>query len=107
MEQAESYQYDDGFDQSTSPLESVDSNTTPGTEYSPPFSPIPKSAVVDDARLVARAKLARLSLEEKVGALHPVAGNGRLTPQGFPPHGGGFLEDEGDTFEGNPGYQDE
>ena len=70
MEQMDSYQYDDGLDQSTSPLESVGSNTTPGTEYSPPFSPIPKRAAIDDARVVARAKLARLSLEEKVGTLY-------------------------------------
>ena len=64
MEQVESHQYEDGF----GPSMSDDSNTTPGTEYSPLFSPIPKSAVIDDARLVARTKLARLTLEEKVSS---------------------------------------
>lgn len=66
MDQVELNQYDDGMDPNASPLESIDSNTTPGTEYSPPFSPVPKSALMHDARLDTRAKLARLNLEEKV-----------------------------------------
>ena len=70
MEQVESHQYEDGFGAGMSSLESDDSNTTPGTEYSPLFSPIPKSAVINDARLVARTKLARLTLEEKVSNLN-------------------------------------
>ncbi|KAI1251843.1 hypothetical protein MGN70_006413 [Eutypa lata] len=69
MDQVELNQYDDGMDPNASPLESIDSNTTPGTEYSPPFSPVPKSALIHDARLDARAKLARLDLEEKVSLL--------------------------------------
>ncbi len=69
MEHVELHQYDDGIVPNASPLESVDSNTTPGTDYSPPFSPVPKRSVIDNARLTARAKLARLNLEEKVGVL--------------------------------------
>ncbi|RYP75171.1 hypothetical protein DL770_007479 [Monosporascus sp. CRB-9-2] len=37
-------QYDDGIDPTASPFESFDSNTTPDTEYSPPFSPVSKDA---------------------------------------------------------------
>ena len=70
MEQVESQQYEDGFGPGMSSVESDDSNTTPGTEYSPLFSPIPKRAVIDDARLVARAKLAPLTLKEKVSSLN-------------------------------------
>ncbi|RYP44424.1 hypothetical protein DL768_009096 [Monosporascus sp. mg162] len=66
MERAvSSDQYDDGIDPTASPLESFDSNTTPDTEYSPPFSPVSKKASLNDARWLARTKLARLTLEEK------------------------------------------
>ncbi|KAK7757897.1 hypothetical protein SLS62_000275 [Diatrype stigma] len=69
MDQVELHQYDDGVDRNASPFESIDSNTTPGTEYSPPFSPVPKGALINNPRLDARAKLARLNLEEKVSLL--------------------------------------
>lgn len=69
MERVELHPYDDGIDPVASPMESFGSNTTPGTEYSPPFSPVTKEAVIKKARLVARAKLSQLTLEEKVSVL--------------------------------------
>ncbi|KAI0008154.1 glycoside hydrolase family 3 protein [Xylariaceae sp. FL0662B] len=68
MEPLRGHQYD-GVDSNTSPLESVGSNTTPGTEFSSPDSPIPKRAIIKDSRHSARQKLARLTLEEKVSLL--------------------------------------
>ncbi|KAI1761806.1 glycoside hydrolase family 3 protein [Hypoxylon sp. FL1150] len=68
MEHIEDQQYD-GMDSNASPFESVDSNTTPNTEFSPPGSPFPKSCLLKDCRLQARQKLARLTLEEKVSLL--------------------------------------
>ncbi|KAI1497186.1 glycosyl hydrolase family 3 N terminal domain-containing protein [Biscogniauxia marginata] len=68
MEHIEDTQFD-GIDSSVSPLESVGSNTTPDTEFSPPDSPIPKPAVLEDSRSLARKKLATLTLEEKVSLL--------------------------------------
>ncbi|XXH03094.1 hypothetical protein Hte_009484 [Hypoxylon texense] len=68
MEHIEDQQYD-GIDPNASPFDSVDSNTTPNTEFSPPGSPIPKSCLLKDCRSLAREKLARLSLEEKVSLL--------------------------------------
>ncbi|KFA69726.1 hypothetical protein S40285_08117 [Stachybotrys chlorohalonatus IBT 40285] len=44
-------------------------NSTPNTELSPPNSPPQKIEVLDDARPIARKKLASLSLEEKVSLL--------------------------------------
>lgn len=60
---------DDVLDPNSSPFESVDSATTPGTEYSPPVSPVVKKIVLESSRKAAREKLAELSLEEKVGIL--------------------------------------
>lgn len=65
MEHIEDAQFD-GIDPNVSPFESVDSNTTPDTEFSPPGSPIPKAATLRNSRLQARQKLAQLTLEEKV-----------------------------------------
>ncbi|KAF7538242.1 hypothetical protein G7054_g3028 [Neopestalotiopsis clavispora] len=61
--------FDDGIDPNSSPFESVDSATTPGTEYSHPASPISKKIALQDSRKTAREKLAELSLEEKVSLL--------------------------------------
>ena len=65
MEHVEDAQFD-GIDPNASPYESVDSNTTPDTEFSPPSSPFSKASVPKNHRLLARQKLAQLSLEEKV-----------------------------------------
>ncbi|KAI0601444.1 glycosyl hydrolase family 3 N terminal domain-containing protein [Biscogniauxia sp. FL1348] len=69
MEHIEDPQLDDDIDPSVSPFESMGSNTTPDTEFSPPDSPISKHAVIEDSRLLARKKLAMLTLEEKVSLL--------------------------------------
>ncbi|KAI1491760.1 glycosyl hydrolase family 3 N terminal domain-containing protein [Biscogniauxia mediterranea] len=69
MEHIEAPQFDDGIDPSVSPFESTGSNTTPDTEFSPPDSPVSKHAVLDDSRLLARKKLAMLTLEEKISLL--------------------------------------
>lgn len=54
------------IDPSVSPVVSIDTNTTPDTEFSPPDSPFRESAPPKDKRLLARKKLATLTLEEKV-----------------------------------------
>ncbi|KAI1855552.1 hypothetical protein JX266_000417 [Neoarthrinium moseri] len=59
----------DSIDPNASPLESVDTATTPGTEFSPPESPFQKQAIPKDSRRTAREKLAALDLEEKVSLL--------------------------------------
>ncbi|KAI1870914.1 hypothetical protein JX265_005954 [Neoarthrinium moseri] len=59
----------DSIDPNASPLESVDTATTPGTEFSPPESPFQKQAIPKDSRQTAREKLAALDLEEKVSLL--------------------------------------
>lgn len=51
------------IDPSVSPL---DTNTTPDTEFSPPSSPFHEGGPPKDKRLLARTKLATLTLEEKV-----------------------------------------
>ncbi|OTA86441.1 glycoside hydrolase family 3 protein [Hypoxylon sp. CO27-5] len=68
MEHIDDSQFD-GIDPNASPFESVDSNTTPDTEFSPPGSPVPKTTVPRDCRSLARQKLAQLTLEEKVSLL--------------------------------------
>lgn len=65
MEHIDDAQYD-GIDPSVSPFESIETNTTPNTEFSPPGSPIRKTAILNDCRSQAREKLSRLTLEEKV-----------------------------------------
>jgi beta-glucosidase len=54
------------IDPSVSPVGSIDTNTTPDTEFSPPGSPFHESAPSKDKRLLARKKLGTLTLEEKV-----------------------------------------
>ncbi|KAL8393391.1 hypothetical protein RB595_003240 [Gaeumannomyces hyphopodioides] len=60
-------------DPQESPLGSIDTSTTPDTEVSTPVSPYGPGGVLDGTkdkkRLLAREKLARLSLEEKVSLL--------------------------------------
>lgn len=50
-----------------SPAGSVDTNTTPDTDISPPQSPVQKNGPSKDPRASAKTKLATLTLEEKVG----------------------------------------
>jgi beta-glucosidase len=66
MDNIEINPLDDGIDPNASPLESIGTTTTPGTEFSPPESPLPKKVSLKHERLTAREKLASLSLEEKV-----------------------------------------
>jgi beta-glucosidase len=54
------------MDPAASPMESDVTNSTPNTQFSPPYSPQQKVEAVKDARLNAKKKLAQLSLEEKV-----------------------------------------
>jgi beta-glucosidase len=75
---------DDRLDLNEVPIDSVDSATTPGTEYSPPVSPFPKKAVPKDSRTVAREKLATLNLEEKVVHLQGGDCQDKLTESRFP-----------------------
>ncbi|KAK3310655.1 glycoside hydrolase superfamily [Chaetomium strumarium] len=57
------------IDPNASPVGSIDTNTTPDTEFSPPDSPIQESGPPKDPRLLARKKLATLTQEEKVSLL--------------------------------------
>ncbi|KAI1090339.1 glycoside hydrolase family 3 protein [Rostrohypoxylon terebratum] len=68
MDHIDDAQYD-GIDPSVSPFESIETTTTPNTEFSPPDSPIRKNAILNDCRSQAKEKLARLTLEEKVSLL--------------------------------------
>lgn len=56
---------DHGIDPNASPLESIDSSTTPDTEISPPNSPFQPNELLKDNRLSAKKKLAQLTQEEK------------------------------------------
>ncbi len=56
---------DSVMDPNTSPLESVDTSTTPDTEISPPDSPFHPHGLLSDKRFTARKKLAQLTQEEK------------------------------------------
>lgn len=58
---------DSGIDPNASPLDSVDTNTTPNTQFSPPDSPYQHNASLKETRMTARKKLAHLSQDEKVG----------------------------------------
>ncbi|KAK1755044.1 glycoside hydrolase superfamily [Echria macrotheca] len=56
----------------SSPMESLDTNTTPDTEFSPPDSPFqqqPDERILLNKRLLARKKLENLTQEEKVSLL--------------------------------------
>lgn len=57
---------DGGIDPNASPLDSVDTNTTPDTQFSPPDSPYHLNGSLKATRMAARKKLAQLSLDEKV-----------------------------------------
>ncbi|KAK4031503.1 beta-glucosidase B [Parachaetomium inaequale] len=57
------------IDPNASPVGSIDTNTTPDTEFSPPESPIQQSGPPKDVRTLARNKLATLTQEEKVSLL--------------------------------------
>ncbi|GAB1310840.1 hypothetical protein MFIFM68171_01050 [Madurella fahalii] len=57
------------IDPSASPGGSIDTNTTPDTEFSPPDSPFHQSGPPKDKRQLARKKLTTLTLEEKVSLL--------------------------------------
>ncbi|KAK0618070.1 glycoside hydrolase family 3 protein [Bombardia bombarda] len=57
------------LDPNASPVGSIDTNTTPDTEFSPPDSPFQQIALPKNKRFLARKKLATLTLEEKVSLL--------------------------------------
>ncbi|KAK4128902.1 glycoside hydrolase family 3 protein [Parathielavia appendiculata] len=57
------------IDQNPSPVVSIDTDSTPYTELSPPDSPIQQEKPSKDKRALARKKLATLTLEEKVSLL--------------------------------------
>jgi beta-glucosidase len=58
---------DSGMDPNASPLGSVDSNTTPDTEFSsPPESPYQDQDFLKYTRAAAKKKLSQLTQEEKV-----------------------------------------
>ena len=54
------------LDLNASPVGSIDTNTTPDTEFSPPDSPFQPSGPPKDKRQLAKQKLATLTIEEKV-----------------------------------------
>lgn len=58
------------IDRNASPgdsIKSMDTNTTPDTEYSPPDSPFnEQKTFMNNRRMVARRKLEQLTQEEKV-----------------------------------------
>ncbi|OIW26177.1 glycoside hydrolase family 3 protein [Coniochaeta ligniaria NRRL 30616] len=54
------------IDPNASPVDSMDTNTTPDTEYSPPESPFHEhKGFVENKRMAARKKLGQLTQEEK------------------------------------------
>jgi beta-glucosidase len=63
---AESVDLGQDIDPNASPVVSIDTNTTPATEFSPPESPVQQNGPQKDKRTLARNKLATLTLEEKV-----------------------------------------
>jgi len=54
------------IDPNASPADSIDTNTTPNTVFSPPESPIHENGPPKEPRALAQNKLAALTLEEKV-----------------------------------------
>lgn len=54
------------IDPNASPIGSIDTNTTPDTEFSPPESPFQQFPPLKSPRLLARSKLSALTQEEKV-----------------------------------------
>ncbi|KAK6065058.1 glycoside hydrolase family 3 domain protein [Seiridium cupressi] len=69
MENNDRRSFDEGVDPASSPLDTIDTVTTPGTEFSPPDSPLPRKSSLKNSRRTAREKLGGLSLEEKVSLL--------------------------------------
>lgn len=58
---------DHNIDPPASPPGTEMTNSTPNTEFSPPYSPQQKvQRILKDTRAAARKKLAQLTLEEKV-----------------------------------------
>jgi len=57
------------IDPSVSPIGSIDTNTTPDTEFSPPDSPFQHLGLPKSKRLLAKKKLETLTQEEKVSLL--------------------------------------
>ncbi|KAM7205470.1 beta-glucosidase B [Naviculisporaceae sp. PSN 640] len=57
------------IDPNASPVGSIDTNTTPDTEFSPPDSPFQQCGPPKDKRQIAKQKLASLTIEEKVSLL--------------------------------------
>ncbi|KAK3329720.1 glycoside hydrolase superfamily [Apodospora peruviana] len=57
------------IDPNASPAGSIDTNTTPDTEFSPPDSPFQQAGPPKNKRLLAKKKLASLTTEEKVSLL--------------------------------------
>ncbi|KAK4217049.1 beta-glucosidase B [Rhypophila decipiens] len=57
------------IDPNASPVGSIDTNTTPDTEFSPPDSPFQQVGPPKDKRQLAKQKLASLTIEEKVSLL--------------------------------------
>ncbi|KAM7219294.1 Glycoside hydrolase superfamily [Rhypophila decipiens] len=57
------------IDPNGSPVGSIDTNTTPDTEFSPPDSPFQRVGPPKDKRQLAKQKLASLTIEEKVSLL--------------------------------------
>ena len=65
---------DNEVESSMSPMGSDMTNSTPNTEFSPPYSPQQKSqTLLKDTRLSARKKLAQLTLQEKVCRPHSIS----------------------------------
>ncbi|KAK3693589.1 glycoside hydrolase superfamily [Podospora appendiculata] len=56
-------------DPNASPVGSIDTNTTPDTEFSPPGSPFQQIGLPKNKRLLAQKKLATLTQEEKISLL--------------------------------------
>lgn len=100
---------DDGMDRNATPFDGVDSATTPGTEYSPPESPLPKRLIPKDSRAAAREKLSTLNLQEKVAQpqVQVHSPHGRLTGPGFPSDRSRLLADKVDSHKGNPGHKNQ
>jgi beta-glucosidase len=60
------------IDPNVSPMGSLDTNTTPDTEFSPPDSPFQQTERILNKRLLARKKLDNLTEEEKAGETSPL-----------------------------------
>jgi len=58
------------IDPNASPVGSIETNTTPDTEFSPPESPVQRGGPPKDVRTLAKNKLATLTTEEKVRRYH-------------------------------------